>query len=246
MEINVGKGKTEYQLKRSKKSGDVVHDVIRALDGKEVECVDAYTYLGQQPGAELRAFNKRKALAWCAVRKFDQLWKSSGHRSIKEQFFKSIVQTVFVYGGQGWPSTAEWTRRIDTANDRMMSYCLGCAYNTYDLHDGGRIPMLSSVIALRRVNTVGHALRREQPLSLLLGHKPKRIGRKLGIERTIVRDLRAIGGDRDEWFDHAADRAEWRDMARRVAATQGLRNNTNTERLDRSGGVRSRVVRSYS
>jgi len=216
--IDVAKGKTEFMFMNNSNSG-VEPGSIVAIDGKEVERVDSYTYLGQQPAAVEKAFVHRKQLAWLACRSFSQLWKSSAPSELKERFVTSIVQTVFVYGGQAWPTTAEWTQRVNSTYDAMLRYCLGSAYNTLELHRGGRIPMLSSLLTLRRVNTVGHALRRDQSLSLLLRQAPKRIGRKMGIERCIVRDLNPyLGNDRDYWADVAADRVEWRRMARRIAA----------------------------
>ena len=215
--INVAKGKTEFMFMNNSNSG-VGPGPIVAVDGKEVERVDSYTYLGQQPAAVEKAFLHRKGLAWLACRSFSQLWKSSAPSALKESFVTSIVQTVFVYGGQAWPSTAEWTQRIDSTYDAMLRYCLGSAYNTLELHRGGRIPMLSSLLTLRRVNTVGHALRRDQSLSLLLKQTAKRPGRKIGIERCIERDLSCLGPDRGDWVNVASRRDEWRAMARTVAA----------------------------
>jgi len=182
------------------------------------------------------AFDKRKGLAWCAILKLDQLWASKGNLDLKRQIFTAVVQTVFVYGGQAWPNTAKWRQRVDSTYDRMLRYCVGSpytggkAYNTIELHEHGRIPMLSSVMTLRRINTIGHALRRDQALSLLLRHAPKKIGRKIGIERTIVNDLKPYFGNkkmsndnskddmREEWRLEAKDREQWRDMARDAAA----------------------------
>jgi len=223
LEINVAKGKTEFQFFNNSGGVDGPGPIV-AVGGKEVERVDDYTYLGQQPAAVEKAFVKRKQLAWLACRSFSQLWKSTAPSKLKESFVTSIVQTVFVYGGQAWPSTAEWTQRIDSTYDAMLRYCLGSAYNTLELHRGGRIPMLSSLLTLRRVNTVGHALRRDQPLSLLLRKQPKRLGKKMSLERCILRDLRpffARGEDeRSGWHDAAQNKGEWRDMARQVAAEQ--------------------------
>ena len=53
--------------------------------------------------------------------------------------------------------------------------------------------------------------------------KPWRIGRKFGLERTVVREVGVMFGktialDRELWEDCAKDRLPWRQAARRLAA----------------------------
>jgi hypothetical protein len=223
LELNVGKGKTEYMFFRGADDDELPPPMVD-LGGKTVQCVQSYGYLGLQPANVLAAFNKRKGLAWVAIVKLGQLWTHHIPSDIKLSLFKTLVESVLVYGCQAWPDTAVWRRRIDSTYDMMIRHCLGPAFNKLALHQNGKIPLLSSLVAQRRFNTIGHALRRDQALTQLLTHDPSRIGRSLGVERVIKRDIHkfclqhGLHTDRDQWVDAAHHHSAWRRWAREMAA----------------------------
>ena len=198
--------------------------MIVSIDGHVVECVDSYRYLGTEPTDIETAFKRRHGLAWGAIRRLDQLSRSRGVAALplKLKFFNALILSIFVYACQTWPATRAWIRRIDSAYDRMLRYCFGPAFNRLALHRNGVMPLLSTIVTHRRANTVGHALRRDQALSRVLKCEPWRIGRALGLERTIAREVESMIDPnraelRSNWGVHAADRDYWRARARNLA-----------------------------
>ena len=167
-------------------------------------------------------------LAWMSIFRLEKLWKAPddvASKTIKRKLFLTLVQSVFVYGGPTWPLTEEWRTRIDKTFDDMLRYCIGPAVNTLALHDGGNIPLLSSLVLQRRLNTVGHVLRHPQGLADVLLNKPAK-GRTRGLEACIVRETREAlckdghGGEREEWLEVAkqAGGKVWAACAREAAA----------------------------
>ena len=229
LEINVGKGKTEYQYFPGRADGVPAppaegHQIV-SIDGKVVECVEAYRYLGTEPTDVEAAFSRRLGLTWAAARKLDQLWRtkttSADDAKLKIKFFNAMVQSIFVYGCQTWPASREWTARIDGAYDRLLRWCFGQQYNRLALHKNGNIPLLSSLVTQRRANTVGHALRRDQALGRVLVRVPWRIGRGKGLERSIRAEVDWMfdcqQDERATWMLEAHDRDRWRSRARALA-----------------------------
>jgi hypothetical protein len=207
--VNTAKGKTE--VVNIGVSGDV-----HSLTSK-IGQVSNYLYLGTNPVDSEDLFNRRKGLAWAAIRKNDNLWHCNlVRKSTKRAFFTSLVECIFTYGGVCWPTTVRWRNRIDSTFLRMLKYCVRTSLDEYELFDAGATAHLSSRIAHRRITTVGHALRHNQALAdvlmstLPLPHK----GRTRTLEKQLAID---IPYPREDWPLLAADRAWWRSNAARVA-----------------------------
>jgi hypothetical protein len=215
LEINVGKGKTELQLLNG------AQGTARTIDGKELTTTAAYTYLGTNPIQPERSFDARVAKAWGAAKKLDPLWKSTTPRDVKVSIFDSIVATTFYYGSQTLPATKKLAERADAALARILKYCLR-APTQYEAYGCGEIPRPSSQLVFSRLQLVGHALRRQTALGMLL-LTPGKLSR---IERTIFEDITGAtnltNAQVDEWratlADLASDRRRWTDNSLRCAA----------------------------
>ena len=169
LSINVGKGKTEYLVEGCRLPGNGRRRNEKpakmfSKDGKEIELVDQYTYLGSNPFDIMADFKKRKGKAWAALKRFDPLFKAKGvSDEAKIAVVMSIVRTVFTYGGAIWPTTHLWQTFIDTAFSQMLRYARQLPRRTplSELYMQGRVQRLSTVLMQMRLNTVGHALRHD-------------------------------------------------------------------------------------
>ena len=216
LDVNCKKGKTEYMTMNLESIVGSDAPTITGDQGEVIGLVDAYVYLGTTPFTIEEAFQSRLGKAWGAVKRLNHLWKCPDVKAeLKHKLMQTLVQSVFVYGAPLWPTTVEWRDRIDRSYTRLLRYCVG-SDTALELYRHGAVPHLSSIITLLRFNTVGHALRHEQPLSMLL-RTPARCGRQLGLERQIRQDLKCVGPP-DEWDIAAQDRQEWRKLARISAA----------------------------
>ena len=210
LEVNCKKGKTEFMTLNVAGPKEIL-----SLDGEKIGHVEEYTYLGTTPFEVEKAFQQRLGKAWGAAKRLRHLWACPNLRSeLKHRLAQSIVQSVLVYGAPLWPTTAEWRDRIDRSYTRLLKFCVG-KQTELELYQHGAVPHLTSIITLLRVNTIGHALRHEQPLSLLL--KTARSRKVHNLETFICRELATVGTPED-WNIAAHDRQEWRRFARTCAA----------------------------
>ena len=57
--------------------------ILTTTDGRNLECVSDYKYLGSWIGSTEKDVKIRKALAWKASNKLSKIWKSNLKRPIK-------------------------------------------------------------------------------------------------------------------------------------------------------------------
>ena len=229
LSINVGKGKTEYLTRNIKNPGTMV-----SLDGKEIERVESYKYLGANAFDALKDFNGRKGKAWAVLKRFEPLFKSKNVKAAtKVKVALTMARSVFTYGGIIWPSTQVWTKRIDVAFTQMLRYAqnLPRAHTPLDvIYHYGHVPRLSNVLFHQRMATVGHALRHHTVfrtvIQLLTGQYEWPIRHQVYMDKVYTgrgpwafwkvtqRELRM---DADMIVEEAQDRRRWRDRIRRLA-----------------------------
>jgi hypothetical protein len=239
LDINLKKGKTEYILVNVDKE---------KFAGKNVTCPDAngtmvtihcaedYTYLGTNTVSLEAQLNKRVGLAWCAIKKFRPFWRSKAPYEVRLALFVCLIQSVLTYGME--LLNAPLIKQLDKVYGRMLQHVFGGGINrsTVERYNHGRVPHLSSLLILRRIKLVGHALRRDEPLSRVLKEKSimtfnrkenkSRFGTRDTLVKAISKDLSELG---DEEYsvklatDHTSwpkpnDRAAWRKLANERAA----------------------------
>ena len=52
--------------------------------------------------------------------KMSKIWKSKLRKELKIRFFRSTVESVLLYGAEGWTLTKELERRLDGTYTKMI------------------------------------------------------------------------------------------------------------------------------
>jgi hypothetical protein len=214
LKLNVGKNKTEFVNPTG------IHQPVTLSDGRNIDEVTKYTYLGHQPFDPVADFRARKGRAWRAIHVFDRFWKNPrASCSLKLRLLDSFATTIFTFGSSLWPATVVFKNTIDSAYAAMVRYCTwdpnrprGVDHHT--LHGFGAVPLLSSIIAMNRVRILGHALRHDQVLSRL-STSDFAPPQKKNSSRSTIQQLRLDTHPytREDWADEAQHRKSWRQIS---------------------------------
>jgi hypothetical protein len=228
LSINVGKGKTEYMTRNICNKGGST--VMRAIDGKEIECVETYKYLGVDAFDAMKDFKNRKGKAWAALKRFEPLFKAKGvAQNAKVSVVMAMARSVFSYGGSIWPTTLKWQQLVDTAFTQMLRYALQLPRHTplEELYLNGAVPRLTTVLQYQRLATVGHALRHDTVFRTVLRLRPKHEysptrpkAERWAFWKTCLKEME----DLEEYVVRLAqDRTAWRKRIRFLASAREKR-----------------------
>ena len=88
--------KTEYMLFNQ----DEID--LKPMSGDLLKQVHDFKYLGSWMADSKKDM---KGLAWKALNKLGKIWKSKLKSKLKIQFFRSVVKSVLLYGGENWTLT---------------------------------------------------------------------------------------------------------------------------------------------
>jgi hypothetical protein len=214
LKLNVGKNKTEFVNPTDD------HTVVQLTDGRKIDEVKKYTYLGHQPFDPEADFKARKGRAWCAIHLFDKLWRNPrASTTMKLSLLNTFAVSIFTFGSAIWPATVAWKRKIDSAYTAMVRYCTwnpdrAKVTDQHTLHGFGAVSLLSSTITANRVKLLGHALRHDQVLSRLATSdfappKPRKS------KRSSMQQLRIDTWPytQADWTEEAQNRNSWRKIS---------------------------------
>ena len=204
---------------------------MTTIDGNEIKqaIVEAtqeqdFNYLGSWVDSKERDISARKAMAWQALNKMNNIWKSNLSRTIKLLLFLATVVSILLYGSETWSLTVADEKRLDGTYTRMLRQVLNISWKdkitNKELY--GEAEKLSSIIQRRRLKLAGHVYRDENsPARHLVtwipkhGHTTK--GRPTGTYiDTLLRDtglhdvneLEKCMGDRDVWRQFSSRRRQ--------------------------------------
>ena len=71
---------------------------ISTIDGKLLNSVDQFRYLGNNISSTENDVNARIGKAWVAINNLSAMWKSNLTDKLKRQFFQAVVMSVLLYG----------------------------------------------------------------------------------------------------------------------------------------------------
>ena len=188
---------------------------LQTVAGKTLKVVEDFKYLGAWADTTARDVEIRKALAWVAIVKLDNIWKSPMKRHMKIQFFRATVEMVLLYGAEAWTLTETLEKRLDGCYTRLLRYALNIKWpkkiRNKELYAG--LQPISKVIKSRRLVFAGHCHRaKEECIHNVLFWDPKHGKRGRGrphttyIDRLMedtgmraVADIRKSMEDRELW-----------------------------------------------
>ena len=73
---------------------------LKTLRGDLLKQIHYFKYLGSWIADSKKDMEVRIGLAWKALNKLDKIWKSKLKRKLKIQFFRSTVESFWLYGAE--------------------------------------------------------------------------------------------------------------------------------------------------
>ena len=195
------------------------------LDGKTVEEVDHFTYLGgcvERDGDIKREVSIRIAKAAAAFKSLNNVWSSKiVSLKTKLRLFNSNVLSVLTYAAESWKSSKATDRRIDSFENKCLRKIMSIKWDEFRTTEevrelSGQTPV-SKTIRKRRWKYIGHTCRREdtritkQALRVEVNGKRKRGRPRETLRRTILREAHTMGmSNITDIVLAAQDREGWR------------------------------------
>jgi hypothetical protein len=123
--------------------------------------VHDFCYLGSWIRTTDRDIQARIHAAFNAVDKLWRIWRSNLAPDLKRQLFKATIETVLLYGGEGWVLTVSQQRRLNGAYTRLLRKALDVPWHFHvtnaQLYASLKPP--STTIRQRRLRFTGHCFR---------------------------------------------------------------------------------------
>ena len=227
---------------------------IHTLDGTPIPLCDKYKYLGvsfHTADQDWRAdFNRRKGLAWVAIRKHKDLWRSSASIATKTNLMNALVTPILTYAATTYPTTKTVTMLLHRTHSRMLRHCTNTIVDFEALQSAqsdhtftemlyASSLTLPSIVVRDALNALGHWIRdtllrhNVHPCVLTFAwspsivdcHTTKRLHRGHRFHNShrefMLRHLRIPFDQPQSALDLALERAQWRAASRRaVIATE--------------------------
>lgn len=195
-------------------------------EGSHLDQVKDFQYLGSWVDESEKDFKIRKALAWKACNKMRTLWKSNLPVSIKIRFFRAAVESILLYGAEGWTLTDKLESRLDGCYTRLLMMVKNLCWKNHPTREEiyGDLPKISDVVRGRRLNFAAHCARRlNEPVSSLVFWNPSQGARAQGRPRLTYPKLLSqdAGIGNQELLKLMLDRVQWRKFI--MASDRGRR-----------------------
>ena len=189
------------------------------LDGKDIELVDQYPYLGQIVNMDNdlgRELSKRKRSAWTAfVKHKDIFYDKKVASSTKADLFNSAVLPVLLYGCETWNTTLAEERKLAVTQRAMERRIVGVSrlqhITNEELRSKSGVKDVVEEMFKRKSRWAGHVARMKDNrwTKRILEWYPRDVKRPRGRPPTRWEDpLRQIYGV--TWMRAAQNRSEWR------------------------------------
>ncbi len=135
------------------------------MEGKKLEVLDDFKYLGTFLKSSSDDFQHRKKLSWAACIKLRHLWKDQVlSRKIKLLLFSFTVESILFYNSTTWTLTETHEKSINGSYSRLLRYALDINWKDFvpkrDIFQD--LPSASIKIKERRLTFIGHCLRSDQ------------------------------------------------------------------------------------
>ena len=187
---------------------------LYALDGSHIDLVEDFKYLGGYTNTA-HDVKSRIGQAWGATHALRKVWLSPIHKRTKINIFKSVVESILLYGCESWTLTDNLSKSVDGNYTRLLRAVLNISWNSHTTNQElyGELPRITSVIRNRRLALAGHVMRHDEIAAKVLLWKPeekRRVGRpSLTIKSIIEEDT---GLKDNELFNVMQDRVVWKDF----------------------------------
>jgi hypothetical protein len=130
-----------------------------------IERCTGFVYLGchiPQTAVDIR---RRRAMAWTAMGKLQQIWASPATPYAKSRLFEIMVEPILAYGGETWTLSPTAEAALDGTHARLLRSAMGFAWpaeiTTVEMFRLAKRPRLSVVLRKRRQKLIGAVSRGE-------------------------------------------------------------------------------------
>jgi hypothetical protein len=149
--------KTEYIVL----GGSPDDGIVLSVQAGPLVRVDQFRYLGALIADSVRDVNSRIGLAWTAAIGLDPIWRSGLDNPLKVSFFRSVVESVLLYGCETWSLTEALNTKLDGNYTRLLRYIQGIHWSQHITNEVvyNSLPKLSTTIRKRRLQFAGHCIR---------------------------------------------------------------------------------------
>lgn len=164
---------------------------VSSLNGDPIKHVNDFKYLGSWIDSTTKDINVRKAQAWVACNKLQDIWKSNLSRNLKIRLFVSTVESVLLYGCESWAMNKTTTKLIDGTYTRLLRSALNVSWRDHVTNKVlyGSLPKVTTKIRERRMRLTGHCKRHDEEMaSNLVLWQPDRGRPSRGRRRTTLID----------------------------------------------------------
>lgn len=191
--LSLNRPKTQYMLVGQWTQGK---DSSLNLRCGAINMVDDYKYLGSFVSSTVKDFETRRALAFVALNKMKNIWKSSISRSMKIRCFQACIEPIYLYGCESWIPNLSLMKRVDGGYTRLLRSALGLTWKSMTRKEVlyGDLPPVSTKVNQKRLQLAGHLHRMRkynfQPVcDLILWQPSAPLLRGKGRKRTLLKSL---------------------------------------------------------
>ena len=214
--LHVNAHKTEYMCFNQT-------DDIFPRNGRSLELVDKFTYLGSSVLSTETDIDTRLTKTWSAIDRLSVIWKSDLNDKMKRSFFQAVIVSILLYGCTTWTLTKRLEKKLDGNDTRMLRAILNKPWRQHPTkqHLYGHLLPITKIIKVRRTRHAGHCWRsREELISDVLlwnsSHDRAKAGRPA---RTYKQQFcEDTGCSPEDLPDTMNDWEEWRERVRDIRA----------------------------
>ena len=112
-------------------------------------------------------FYIKKAMAWRAYHTIKRLWNATLDNNLKIMIFKVTIETILLYESETWTIDKKLRRKIDGCYIKLLRMVLNVSWRDkisnkilYNV-----MPLITDVIAIRRMRIAGHCLRHNDKIA---------------------------------------------------------------------------------
>ena len=233
LRLNLGANKTEWFSTTADAGSEV-----RLIDGRLVQRVTSYKYLGLKFGEigfqRKESINAARGKAWAALKAFDKVWKSSATQQAKRSLAIALITPFLTYAVLAWPIHKTVEQSLDITVNALLRHALNVPSvfhggpHTSELY--GDFPRISTLVRQQRLQLLGHWIREHfegerwhwaVPVILFDPDTriwPRRPGGQLRMVLDSVKSETQLDTV-DDIVDVALCRRQWQAVVKRVIAT---------------------------
>ena len=205
-----------------------------SIEGTSLNTVEQFTYLGSiisNDATVTKDVDSRLAKASSSFGRLQQrVWRNHSLRmSTKILVYRAAVVSTLLYGSESWVLYQKQVRVLERFHQRCLRSIMGISWQDYvtntEVLERANTPSIETLLLSRQLRWAGHLSRMDDtrmPKAVFYGElaqgKRDRGAPRKRFKDQLKRQLNAAGIAENNWQHAAADRDNWRTIARRGAA----------------------------